>query len=181
MSGVIRQMVLQKRAARARGKAAEAERDAIIASAKGDPGLVWRGEWQKDVQYEVGDAVQRKGSSYIALAPSLDDAPPSDAWDVLALKGKDGKAGADGKAGVIAFGGSSSTGSDFDINTLPSGDPEVTPQAILVKQNDVWVQLSWTDFLSMIGSTNPIPDNVVTVNGVPVTAGGEYVTVTQEN
>ena len=58
-------------------------------------GLNWRGTWSSTVAYRTGDAVLRNGSSYIAIAPSTNNAPPNTTyWNVLAQKGATGPAGA---------------------------------------------------------------------------------------
>jgi len=63
----------------------------------GAPGLVWRGEWQADVEYVVSDAVAYMGSSYIAIEPSQNERPGTgNSWDVLAAAGSVGPAGPTG-------------------------------------------------------------------------------------
>jgi hypothetical protein len=60
----------------------------------GDPGIRWRGQWRRSDHYEPDDAVQHKGSSYIAIAPSKGHEPPTaGAWDLLAAKGDKGDPG----------------------------------------------------------------------------------------
>jgi hypothetical protein len=172
MSAVIHQMVLRKRAASMQAEAATLERDAIIAGAKGDPGIVWRGAWDKATDYAAGDAVAYLGASYIAVAASIGERPKKAGgfWDVLAERGKDGKAGADGKAGLIAIGGGG--GTDLDALPLTTG---FVPQEIALKHNGQWVRVTWSEFVSMLGA--PIPANTATVNGEAITVNGEFITV----
>lgn len=174
MSAVIRQMVLRKRAAAVREAANAAAFANIVAQAKGEPGLVWRGEWKKDTDYTAGDAVSRKGSSYIASADSINVAPPAAGWDVLAQKGKDGKDGIHGAQGTIFVSGD---GGGADLSALPLGQSDPAPTAIAVKQNGQWVQLGWLDFLVLINGPDPIPDQV-TARGIGITVGGVPVMVT---
>lgn len=60
----------------------------------------WERAWSAVVNYVVNDAVSRNGSSYIAIAPSLNQPPPNaDYWDVIASKGDTGATGATGPQG----------------------------------------------------------------------------------
>lgn len=60
---------------------------------KGDPGLVWRGAWRRGTDYAPDDAVEHKGSSYVAIAASTGSEPPAGSWDLLAKRGDDGMPG----------------------------------------------------------------------------------------
>lgn len=99
MSAVI--LALRKRAASAQAQAEAALRASVIAQAKEEIPVMfrgWRGEWDKDTDYEAGDTVGFDGSSYIAVENSKGAKPSkSDKWNVIAKKGKDGKHGKDGK------------------------------------------------------------------------------------
>lgn len=62
---------------------------------QGDPGLVWLGAWDSGTSYEVDDAVENNGSSYICTAAHSNQEPPNASyWDLLAEKGDTGAAGA---------------------------------------------------------------------------------------
>jgi hypothetical protein len=75
-------------------KGAQGERGADgPAGPQGEPGLAWQGAWSDATQYEVGDAVEYNGSSYVAVANSLNDAPPSASWSLLASAGTGGGTG----------------------------------------------------------------------------------------
>lgn len=67
---------------------------------KGDPGLVWRGNWDATANYGVGDVVYFNGSSYVAVIASLQSAPPSTFWNILALEGAPGPVGPIGPIGL---------------------------------------------------------------------------------
>lgn len=175
MSATILQMVLRKRAAKAQAAAALTEREQIIADAKGEPGLRWRGKWVKGDDYLPGDAVEHAGSSYIATQPSAGQTPKlnSGFWDVLALKGKDGKAGANGRDGGVVVAG---RGGGSELSSLQ----QVThgaPQSVAVKVNGQWVQMKWSAFLSLLPTGGGLPANTATVDGEAITVDGEYVTV----
>jgi hypothetical protein len=66
----------------------------------GAPGLVWRGDWNSSTAYTTGDAVARLGSSYVAITPSVNAAPPDPSkWGLLASQGVEGATGPAGQAG----------------------------------------------------------------------------------
>jgi len=59
--------------------------------ATGSTGLIWLGAWSSVTAYVVPDAVSNGGSSYIAIAPSTNQAPPNATyWAVLAAQGLSG-------------------------------------------------------------------------------------------
>jgi len=111
---------------------AAAIRAQLIAEAKGKPvtppkgeegepgadgqGLNWRGAWRPGTTYHGPednpekpshyDAVSHNGSSWLALTTTTErPRTGSSAWDLLAEKGKDGKAGQDGQRVVVVGGG----------------------------------------------------------------------------
>src|SRR5476649_421103 len=53
----------------------------------GPAGMIWRGVWDAATTYAAGDAAARDGTSYIAMAPSVGDAPPGVSWQLLAAAG----------------------------------------------------------------------------------------------
>ena len=78
----------------------------------GSPGLNWRSTWSATTSYAAGDAVALNGSSYVALASSLADQPPSANWVALA-EGATGAQGPTGAAGTTgAKGATGATGGD---------------------------------------------------------------------
>ena len=66
---------------------------------QGAPGLAWRGVWSSAVVYAPSDAVSSDGSSYVAILPNTNVAPPSVDWLLLAAKGDAGAQGAQGPMG----------------------------------------------------------------------------------
>ncbi len=68
--------------------------------AAGLPGLVWMGAWNSATSYVAQDAVSHQGSSYVAIAPSVNVAPPDPSrWNLLASVGAQGAQGIQGNAG----------------------------------------------------------------------------------
>jgi hypothetical protein len=72
---------------------------------KGDPGLVWKGDYQSDKNYSYGDVVAFGGSSYVAIEDINSHDPHDDpdidpSWNLLVAKGANGKNGTNGKTPV---------------------------------------------------------------------------------
>jgi hypothetical protein len=60
---------------------------------KGDPGIVWRGNWRRGT-YQPGEAIfhSESGGSYVCVRETRREPPHRD-WSVLAAKGEPGKEG----------------------------------------------------------------------------------------
>ena len=70
---------------------------------KGDPGLVWRGEYNESYAYHAGDVVSWLGSSYVAFEDNGGDNPaslPTDGATSWALLASMGSPGSNGKTPV---------------------------------------------------------------------------------
>lgn len=73
----------------------------------------WLGAWDSGTTYNVNDAVDDNGSSYIAIATTTNNEPPNlTYWNVLAQAGATGAStiGATGATGVGSVGGTGATG-----------------------------------------------------------------------
>lgn len=67
----------------------------------GPQGVVWKGAWSGVTAYAVGEAVERNGSSYIAIKAGTNKEPPNaEYWELLAAKGSTGATGPTGPTGV---------------------------------------------------------------------------------
>lgn len=99
------------------------------AGATGPQGVVWKGAWSGATAYAVGEAVERNGSSYIAIKAGTNKEPPNaEFWEVLAAKGATGATGVTGPTGITGAtgptgltGGVGATGA-----TGPTGPTGVT-------------------------------------------------------
>lgn len=94
------------------GRAGKAGRDGINGS-NGKDGLpiVWRGPWDVNTDYQINDAVEYEGSSYIAIAETLGARPGTDVWDLMSARGVDGRDGLQSALSFPGIGGGSSGGS----------------------------------------------------------------------
>lgn len=78
----------------------------------------WRGEWDADETYAIGEVVGFDGASYIAEAeiPAGGDGPDTDdGWGPLTARGAQGAQGPQGVQGVQGATGSYTTGSGLSI------------------------------------------------------------------
>ena len=78
------------------GQACVAGENQITWNAKG---INWTGTWSSATAYNIGDAVARNGSSYIAITANTNHPPPNSSWAILAQKGATGSTGPAGPAG----------------------------------------------------------------------------------
>ena len=90
----------------------------------GEKGINWQGDWTANKEYSVDDVVYYLGSSYICIKKhksSLSVIPDgSSYWNIVAL------AGTNGSAGAVAVGsGSSSSGSGDVVGPASSTDKAV--------------------------------------------------------
>ncbi len=74
---------------------------------------------------------------------------------------------------VAVYGG----GSSWLPDTLPDAD-ESLPEQFVVKQNGAWVRATLAQMQGWLGGGSAAVTSPVTVNGEPLTVGGQLVTVT---
>ncbi len=73
-----------------------------------------------------------------------------------------------------AGGGIVQVGTDappFDLDSLPIGD-DTTPEEIVVKQNGIWVRVTWDQFLAFTAPSDPLP---LSLNGDPLSLNGDLL------
>lgn len=127
----------------------------------GSPGINWRGQWDEDEEYEVGDAVRQSGSSYIAVNESKGKSPLAEKgyWDLIALNGAQGfpgPRGERGEAGDIGPRGPAGSSGIF-VHTLKDEDilsksvylPEIpdAPEKTIVQLQNGIGQFANIDFV----------------------------------
>lgn len=111
-------------------------------------GINWMGTWSSSTPYKRGDAVVKGGSSYIAIAPNTNHAPPNATfWNVLAQKGD---TGAKGPAGVAYFAKQEVNGPlplSLTFSNVPAGTAVVRVEgtAYASAGGRFWVSTSMTD------------------------------------
>lgn len=78
-------------------KVAEAAQAAIDADVSR---IVWKGAWANITSYQINDAAQHGGASYVCIQAHTDQAPPNPAfWDLMAERGSQGEQGEQGIQG----------------------------------------------------------------------------------
>ncbi len=65
---------------------ADADWDRLVDGDEALAGRPWKGTWSSTTAYVIDDVVSHLGTSYVAIAPSKDSAPPSEKWVLLSSK-----------------------------------------------------------------------------------------------
>lgn len=132
----------------------------------------WRGTWSAATSYVLNDAITYNGTSYIAIAPSLNQPPPNAAyWNVLAQKGTDGNgngtvtsitAGTGLSGGVITSTGTLSLTAPVTVALGGTGVTSASGTAL-----DNITGFASTGFLKRTGSGTYtfVPDPIPVANG----------------
>ena len=129
---------------------------------KGEAGMIWRGTFRSDIEYEIGDVVGVNGSAYVCIAATNQAPPVGFGWELLVSRGAQGVRGIKGETGAgsaidlpvsIANGGTGQTTQKGAIDALLPDQAGNTNY--LLKTNGVSV--SWTPLaapaLTLTGST----------------------------
>ena len=69
---------------------------------KGEAGMIWRGTYRNDIEYDIGDVVGVSGSAYVCIAPTNQSPPVGFGWELLVSRGAQGVRGIKGEAGAGA-------------------------------------------------------------------------------
>lgn len=80
-----------------------------------------------------------------------------------------------GPPGFGSGGGTVTVENPFDFDSLPVGD-DTTPEEIVVKQNGVWVRITWDQFMALVGvepQTGPL-----SLNGDDLSLNGDLLSLT---
>ena len=133
--------------------------DSLVYGLKGATGplgpavLNWRGSWDDETQYQVNDAVDWNGSSYVCIQTSLNDFPSdTDFWALVAERGHPGSVGATGPSGgptgptgaTGPDGATGATGPDNGLPPAPTPTPDVTTLWCL--RSDSGGAVYWAEF-----------------------------------
>ena len=94
---------------------------------KGEAGMIWRGTYRNDIEYDIGDVVGVSGSAYVCIARTNQAPPVGFGWELLVSRGAQGVRGIKGESGSgaaidlpvsIANGGTGKTTAKEAINAL---------------------------------------------------------------
>ena len=67
---------------------------------KGEAGMIWRGTYRSDMQYDIGDVVGVSGSAYVCVAATNQAPPVGFGWELLVSRGAQGIRGIKGEDGT---------------------------------------------------------------------------------
>lgn len=67
---------------------------------KGEAGMIWRGTYRNDIEYDIGDVVGVSGSAYVCIAATNQSPPVGFGWELLVSRGSMGGRGIQGEDGA---------------------------------------------------------------------------------
>ena len=86
---------------------------------KGEAGMIWRGTFRNDIEYDIGDVVGVSGSAYVCIAPTNQSPPVGFGWELLVSRGAQGVRGIKGDTG-------SGSAIDLPVSILNGGTGKTT-------------------------------------------------------
>jgi hypothetical protein len=90
---------------------------------KGEAGMIWRGTYRSDIEYDIGDVVGVSGSAYVCIAATNQAPPVGFGWELLVSRGAQGIRGIKGEDGTGGGGAAAAgtlTGTTLATNVISS-------------------------------------------------------------
>ena len=90
---------------------------------KGEAGMIWRGTYRNDIEYDIGDVVGVSGSAYVCVAATNQAPPVGFGWELLVSRGAQGIRGIKGEDGTGGGGTAAAgtlTGATLASNVIAS-------------------------------------------------------------
>jgi hypothetical protein len=127
---------------------------------KGEAGMIWRGTYRNDIEYDIGDVVGVSGSAYVCVAATNQAPPVGFGWELLVSRGAQGIRGIKGDDGVVGPAAAGTlTGTTLAANVIDSS-------------------LETVGVLLALSVTNPINGSIVG-NAATATTAGTVTTAAQ--
>jgi hypothetical protein len=127
---------------------------------KGEAGMIWRGTYRNDIEYDIGDVVGVSGSAYVCVAATNQAPPVGFGWELLVSRGAQGIRGIKGDDGVVGPAAAGTlTGTTLAANVMDSS-------------------LETVGVLLALSVTNPINGSIVG-NAATATTAGTVTTAAQ--
>lgn len=148
---------------------------------KGEAGMVWRGTYRSDTQYDIGDVVGVSGSAYVCVAATNQAPPVGFGWELLVSRGAQGVRGIKGEDGVGGGGAAAAgtlTGDTLAANVINSSLTSVGTLANLTVTNTITGSVSGNAATATSATTagtvttaaQPAITSVGTLTGLTVSA-----------
>ena len=91
---------------------------------KGEAGMIWRGTYRNDIEYDIGDVVGVSGSAYVCIARTNQAPPVGFGWELLVSRGAQGVRGIKGESG-------SGAAIDLPVSIANGGTGKTTAKSAL--------------------------------------------------
>lgn len=112
---------------------------------KGEAGMLWRGTYRNDIEYDIGDVVGFSGSAYVCIAATNQSPPVGFGWELLVSRGAQGVRGIKGEDGVGGGGAAAAgtlTGTTLAANVVNSSLTSVGTLEFLTVTNTMTASIS---------------------------------------
>ena len=144
---------------------------------KGEAGMIWRGTYRSDIEYDLGDVVGVSGSAYVCVAATNQAPPVGFGWELLVSRGAQGIRGIKGEDGTGGGGAAAAgtlTGATLANNVVASSLESVGTLANLTVTNTIIGNING----SADTAVNAFSANVVTTAAQPtITSVGTLTAV----
>lgn len=105
---------------------------------KGEAGMVWRGTYRSDIEYDIGDVVGVNGSAYVCVGATNQAPPVGFGWELLVSRGAQGVRGIKGEDGAAGSTDAGKlTGATLATNVTQSSLTKVGTLANLTVTNTI--------------------------------------------
>jgi hypothetical protein len=140
---------------------------------KGEAGMVWRGTYRSDIEYDIGDVVGVNGSAYVCVAATNQAPPVGFGWELLVSRGAQGIRGIKGEDGVGGGGAAAAgtlTGTTLATNVTQSSLTQVGTLEFLTVTNTIGGSISG-NAATATSANSALTANTATTATSALTAG----------
>ena len=143
---------------------------------KGEAGMIWRGTYRSDLEYDIGDVVGVSGSAYVCVAATNQAPPVGFGWELLVSRGAQGIRGIKGEDGVGGGGAAAAgklTGTTLAANVISSSLESVGTLEFLTVTNPIAGSITGNAATATLATSasNALTANTATTATSATTAG----------
>lgn len=145
---------------------------------KGEAGMIWRGTYRSDLEYDIGDVVGVSGSAYVCVAATNQAPPVGFGWELLVSRGAQGVRGIKGEDGVGGGGAAAAgtlTGTALAANVVESSLIKVGVLTNLTVTNTITGSITG-NAATADSATSALTASIATTAGTVTTAAQHAIT-----